>query len=62
MADISKCSNEHCPLRYDCYRFTVEPNSFYQSYTAFTPTVTERNDGGKDIISCEWFIDNKKEE
>jgi len=34
MADVSKCANgETCCLRYECYRYLVEP-SFRQSYIA----------------------------
>lgn len=56
MPDISKCTNDQCPIREKCYRFTSEPNEYGQSYSYFTPTVTERNDGGKDIISCGMFL------
>lgn len=36
MPDISKCNNDTCPLRKDCYRFIVKPSE-YQYYTDFKP-------------------------
>jgi len=29
--DISKCNNENCPKKKDCYRYTVKPD-IMQSY------------------------------
>lgn len=38
MPDITMCSNETCPLRTTCYRFTATPNPRYQSFSFFNPT------------------------
>lgn len=37
MADISKCKNDQCELKYHCYRYTAEPSEFRQSYGDFEP-------------------------
>ena len=37
MADITKCSDEECPINDTCYRYTAEPNEYYQSYFVNTP-------------------------
>lgn len=37
MPDITKCTNEECPLKETCYRYTVEPDE-YQSYAKFEIT------------------------
>ena len=34
MADITKCVNKNCKVRYKCYRYTAKP-SMYQSYSDF---------------------------
>jgi len=54
MPDISMCSNDTCPLREQCYRFTAEPNPYRQSYGTFKPEIDE------DKVECKYFIDNKK--
>jgi len=38
-----------CPFRDRCYRFTAEPDPFWQSYFAHAPFVDE---------GCEYFMDN----
>lgn len=37
MPDISKCSNDTCPLRATCYRFMVPPSDLWQSYNRYEP-------------------------
>jgi len=51
MADISKCENEECPSKLQCYRYTVEANEYWQTYADFE--VKEGED------KCEYFWDNK---
>ena len=53
MADITKCSNEICLFKEDCFRYTVPPNQ-YQSYQEFQ----EMTDGV--INLCDFFILNDK--
>lgn len=50
MPDISKCKNEECPSKNECYRYTVEPSD-YQSYASFNP------EKGED--KCGYYWDNK---
>lgn len=40
MPDISKCKNNFCPSRVNCYRFTSTPSEF-QSYSSFKPDENE---------------------
>ena len=35
MPDITKCSGNHCDRKKECYRFTAEPNKYWQSYGIF---------------------------
>ena len=37
MPDMTLCSNETCPLRESCYRFTATPDKLWQSYSCFEP-------------------------
>ena len=32
MADITKCKGINCPVRDNCYRYTVRDSGFYQSW------------------------------
>ncbi len=41
MADISMCSNENCPCKYNCYRYIAIPNEHRQSYGMFEVTNCE---------------------
>ena len=36
MADVTKCRTSSCPMREECYRYTVKPNGPWQSYADFT--------------------------
>ena len=49
MSDISKCSNEDCPLKESCYRYKVKPHPFRQAYTTYEPN--------KDGKTCNHFIE-----
>ena len=33
MADICKCTGHKCPVRESCYRYMVEPNKYWQTYS-----------------------------
>jgi hypothetical protein len=35
--DISKCSGKDCPLKENCYRFTVKSDDLHQSYFTEPP-------------------------
>lgn len=35
MPDFSKCANESCPLRFECYRYRAVDSVPIQSYTDF---------------------------
>lgn len=35
MADITKCTNEECPLRISCYRWTATNSEINQWYSKF---------------------------
>jgi len=50
MPDISKCGNEDCPSKMKCFRYTVKPNKYRQSYADFSPK--EGDD------RCEYFWNN----
>jgi hypothetical protein len=52
MADITKCNNDNCKIKEDCYRYTALSGK-YQSYLL-------RNDKVKNASNCEYFWDNEK--
>ena len=54
MADISKCSNEQCIKRNECYRFTAEADEYWQAYGTFKPT-----NNTKDKFECSHWWNNK---
>ena len=37
MPDITKCKGDNCPHKEDCYRFTVSPSEFRQSWFLYSP-------------------------
>jgi len=39
MPDITKCTNNRCARKSDCYRFTSVPSDAHQSYDIFVPEV-----------------------
>jgi hypothetical protein len=49
MADISKCSNDKCPIKHTCYRWTVPADPLWQMYSRFEPYAENVFDG-KDFI------------
>jgi hypothetical protein len=48
MLDITKCSNENCPQKETCWRWTSPPDKYWQSYSLF-----EFDDG------CEFYWDKE---
>lgn len=53
MPDISKCRGGNCPLAFNCYRFTVKPNPYRQSYFAEVPWNEEEK-------KCDYYLPNEK--
>lgn len=45
MLDITKCTNDNCPIKKDCYRY-ISPPETYQYYSDF-----KYNDG------CEYYME-----
>ena len=43
MADISKCSDNLCPSKETCYRYTAPASEHYQSYGKFSREEDEDN-------------------
>lgn len=46
MPDITKCANNDCPLRHDCWRFTSEPiemqsNAKFEFYVTDSETLCD---------------------
>lgn len=41
MADITKCSQNGCPMADTCYRVKAEDNPFWQSWTNYEYTCNE---------------------
>ncbi len=48
-SDITKCANEKCQFKEECFRYTCKGESYWQSYSTFEP----------DGDNCEFFIFNK---
>ena len=55
MPDMTMCSSQACPMKYECYRKMAIPNKF-QSFSNFEYTCNEQN-GFKDYIA---ILDNNK--
>lgn len=49
MSDITMCSSENCPMRYECYRSQSETNK-HHSWSNFEYTCNENN-GFEDFIA-----------
>jgi len=49
MPDISMCRDVECPSRYECYRFMVKPDRFWQSYFCYL-----RRESGADRCPHFW--------
>lgn len=54
MPDISMCTGVGCPLKYKCYRYTVKPDKYYQSYFGKPPY---SEDGG-----CNYLMEDRREQ
>ena len=54
MPDIAMCANHACPSRETCYRYTVKPNPYRQSYSNFAPK------DGEDRCYYYWRADNEE--
>lgn len=37
MPDITMCSGKDCPFRDKCYRYTAEPDEYWQAYFSEPP-------------------------
>lgn len=48
--DISKCSDDQCPSKEICYRFTAPASEYWQSYGRFGRE--------EDAYNCDMFWDN----
>lgn len=55
MPDISCCKGQDCPLKETCYRFTVKPDPYWQSYFGETPYNEEKKD-------CDYYWKIKEKE
>lgn len=53
MANITKCTNEKCKIKEECYRYTALANKEYQSYMMIDKEVNKPFD-------CDEFWDNEK--
>ena len=53
MPDISKCKNEKCPIKENCYRWTAKADEYWQTYSDF------KHKGKK---GCDYFWNNKNNE
>jgi hypothetical protein len=68
MSDITKCSGVlwgdgavenvvYCPMKDQCYRYTVPENSYRQSYFC-EPPIKQGEDG---VVSCRHFWKDENE-
>jgi hypothetical protein len=57
MSDITKCTNESCPLKEQCYRWTAPVEPMSQAYHHFMPT-----DWGTGVLACEHHIPIESDE
>lgn len=55
MADITKCANKNCSVKYKCYRFTALDDSHWQSYADFNSSKPIT-----DASQCEHFIRDRR--
>jgi hypothetical protein len=49
MPDVAKCSNDKCTIKETCYRYTVKPDKYWQSYSKFNSELKEE---------CKYFWKN----
>lgn len=54
MPDITKCSNNRCARKTECYRFTSEPSDANQAFDIFVPDVNVL-----DGFSCDMYLQTK---
>ena len=59
MPDIAMCINEDCALKFKCYRYTANPNEFWQAYNVFRPEKGECDHYWEDTRTLQ-DIANKK--
>ena len=52
MTDYTMCTTKICPIKKSCYRFTAEPEKYWQSYNDFYDA--DRND-------CKYYIKETNE-
>lgn len=50
MSDITKCEGKDCPIKENCFRFTVKSNSMWQSYFMEVPY-------NKETKNCEFYYE-----
>lgn len=48
MPDLAKCSGEFCSIRERCYRFTVSPSDYRQSWLRLTRA--EQGEGCREFL------------
>jgi hypothetical protein len=60
--DISKCTNDECPMRRKCFRWLMKPNEFNQYYDKFEfEIIEEKTDEDEpvsenEIVKCNHFL------
>ena len=61
MSDITKCTNDKCPLKDGCYRWTAPADPLRQSYQhlEYRHVPEFHGDGFVRHAGCEYFIDNQ---
>ena len=62
MPDITKCSNESCPLKESCYRWTSKPSEFQQSYAKFDYYIEYDLKTAKHVPGCDDFMEIRNNE
>jgi hypothetical protein len=58
MPDISKCTNESCPLKNTCYRYTCKPDQWGQVYTEFDFKVDAES--FEYSVSCDYYMEQEE--
>lgn len=53
MPDISMCTNDRCPIKVGCYRFTAIPGVMLQSYSSWEFKIVNGNH-----ITCDGYWNN----
>lgn len=57
MSDITKCDNNKCPLRAECWRAIAKSNPYWQAYAMFE--YEERD--GKVVCDSQWYYSKEEE-